>query len=64
MVTRAKIEIALNDISLATGQYIILCAKTQVSDTGSRALLFQILGKMSQNFSSAAVVNFFFSFSD
>ena len=29
-----KIEISLNDISLVTGQYTILCASTQVSDPG------------------------------
>ena len=35
MATRAKIEISLNDISLATGQYIIYsCARIRVSDPG------------------------------
>ena len=31
MATKATIEISLKDISLATGQYIILCARTEVS---------------------------------
>ena len=34
MATKAKIEISLKDIFLATGQYIILCARTQVSNLG------------------------------
>ena len=33
-VTKAKIEISLKNISLATDQYIILCARNQVSDPG------------------------------
>ena len=34
-----KIEISLNDISLATGQYIISCARIQVSDPGPKGPL-------------------------
>ena len=35
LATSAKNRnIFINDISLATGQYIILCARTQVSDQG------------------------------
>ena len=34
MVTKAKLEISLKYISLAIGQYTILCAKTQVSAPG------------------------------
>ena len=34
MATKAKIEISLEDISLATCQSISVCARTQVSDPG------------------------------
>ena len=39
MATKAKIEISLKYISLATSQYIIWCAKTEVSDPGAEGSL-------------------------